>query len=70
MSPLVFILKHGLRVQRSVCLQNVPALYNLSMRNVSDVLELVVPTFQGWSAAALNIKGRFSDGSLRPWLQN
>lgn len=58
-APLFFILKHALHVLRLVCLQNAPALCNPSMRNVSDVLELVVPTFQGWSAAALNIKGRF-----------
>lgn len=45
--PPVFIMKHALYVLRLVHLQKVPAPYNLSMRNVSDVLELVVPTFQG-----------------------
>lgn len=45
--PPVFIMKHALYALRLVHLQKVPATYNLSMRNVSDVLELVVPTFQG-----------------------
>ena len=61
--PPVFKPKHALHALRFVCLQNVPALYNPSMRNISDVLQLVC-------CCCFQYEGIFSDGSLRPWLQN